>query len=97
MLENLACCGAFDEMESDRARVVGAIETILAAANRNAEDRQLGQNALFGGGAAEELALPKAEPWTASERMKREFDAAGFFLTGHPLDAFCRRAGAGCG
>jgi DNA polymerase-3 subunit alpha len=88
VLENLACCGAFDEMDGDRARVVGAIETILAAANRSTEDRQLGQNALFGGGPAEDLVLPRVEPWTASEKLKREFDAAGFFLTGHPLDSF---------
>ncbi|PWB83876.1 MAG: DNA polymerase III subunit alpha [Methylocystaceae bacterium] len=88
VLENLACCGAFDELEADRARVVGATETILASANRHAEDRQFGQNALFGGGEAEELVLPKAQPWSASERLQREFDAAGFFLSGHPLDAY---------
>ena len=89
VLENLACCGAFDELDQDRARVVGAVETILACANRCAEDRQAGQNALFGGAEAEEeLVLPKAQPWTASEKLKREFDAAGFFLSGHPLDAY---------
>ncbi|PWB93232.1 DNA polymerase III subunit alpha [Methylosinus sporium] len=89
VLENLACCGAFDELDADRARVVGAIETVLACANRCAEDRQAGQNALFGGAEAEEeLVLPKSQPWTASEKLKREFDAAGFFLSGHPLDAY---------
>ncbi|MBG0811582.1 DNA polymerase III subunit alpha [Methylosinus sp. H3A] len=89
VLENLACCGAFDELDADRARVVGAIETILACANRCAEDRQAGQNALFGGAEAEEeIVLPKSQPWTASEKLKREFDAAGFFLSGHPLDSY---------
>jgi DNA polymerase-3 subunit alpha len=88
VLENLACCGAFDELESDRARVVGAMEAILACANRSAEDRQLGQNALFGGSEADDLALPKLDPWSASERLRREFEAAGFFLSGHPLDAY---------
>jgi DNA polymerase-3 subunit alpha len=29
-----------------------------------------------------------AEPWTAAERLKREFDAVGFFLSGHPLEAY---------
>jgi DNA polymerase-3 subunit alpha len=88
VLENLACCGAFDELDPDRARVVGAIETILATASRAAEDRQYGQNALFGESEASELVLPKTQPWSASERLQREFEAAGFFLSGHPLDAY---------
>jgi DNA polymerase-3 subunit alpha len=88
VLENLACCGAFDELDPDRGRVFAAIETILASANRHAEDRKFGQSGLFGEGDAEDLVLPRAEPWSASERLQREFDAAGFFLSGHPLDAY---------
>ena len=88
VLENLACCGAFDDLDPDRARVFSGIETILASANRQADERSLGQNALFGLDEAEQLALPKAAPWTASELLRREFDAAGFFLSGHPLDAY---------
>ncbi|MEA2860913.1 MAG: polymerase subunit alpha, partial [Methylobacteriaceae bacterium] len=30
------------------------------------------------------------EPWPIAERLRREFDAVGFFLSGHPLDAFER-------
>ncbi|HEY8138858.1 MAG TPA: DNA polymerase III subunit alpha, partial [Methylocystis sp.] len=88
VLENLACCGAFDELEPDRARVFGGAETILACANRCADERQMGQNALFGEEQNESLALPKTAPWTAAELLRREFDAAGFFLSGHPLDAY---------
>ncbi len=88
VLENLACCGAFDDLEPNRARVFGAIETILASANRQADERSLGQNALFGPGQGEELSLPTATPWTAAELLRREFEAAGFFLSGHPLDAY---------
>ncbi|MGA8171249.1 MAG: DNA polymerase III subunit alpha [Methylocystis sp.] len=88
VLENLACCGAFDELDPDRARVFKGIETILASANRSSEERQVGQNALFGETEGERLALPKTPPWTAAELLQREFDAAGFFLSGHPLDAY---------
>jgi DNA polymerase-3 subunit alpha len=88
VLENLACCGAFDELDPDRARVVASTETILASANRHAEDRRFGQNALFGEAEANDLVLPKVQPWTASEILRREFEAAGFFLSGHPLDAY---------
>ncbi|HYA80395.1 MAG TPA: DNA polymerase III subunit alpha, partial [Methylocystis sp.] len=88
VLETLACCGAFDELEPDRAKVFAGVETVLASANRRSEERAFGQSALFDEAEAGDLALPKAAPWTAAERLQREFDAAGFFLSGHPLDAF---------
>src|SRR6202042_609508 len=30
----------------------------------------------------------RAQPWPAAERLRREFDAVGFFLSGHPLEAY---------
>jgi len=32
--------------------------------------------------------LPAAEPWLPAERLQREFEAIGFFLSGHPLDDY---------
>ena len=87
-LENLACCGAFDELEPDRARAFAAIEAVLAGANRCAEERRAGQNALFGDAGGDDLAIPRTQPWPSSERLRREFEAAGFFLSGHPLDSY---------
>jgi len=43
---------------------------------------------LFGGESVDAIALPKAEPWPLNERLRREFDSVGFFLSGHPLDAY---------
>jgi DNA polymerase-3 subunit alpha len=88
VLESLAAAGAFDALEPDRARVFGGIETLLAAANRAQGERAAGQSALFGLSEAEPLILPRAEAWTAAERLQKEFDAVGFFLSGHPLDAY---------
>jgi DNA polymerase-3 subunit alpha len=34
------------------------------------------------------LPLPAAEPWLPAERLQKEFEAIGFFLTGHPLDDY---------
>ena len=47
-----------------------------------------GQSALFGAETAETLALPKTPSWPITERLQREFNAVGFFLSGHPLDAY---------
>ncbi|HEY8124222.1 MAG TPA: DNA polymerase III subunit alpha [Methylocystis sp.] len=87
-LESLAACGGFDEIEPNRARAFAAIEPMLAAANRHAEDRKAGQNALFGEAEPADLAVPKTPPWPTAEMLRREYEAAGFFLSGHPLDAY---------
>jgi DNA polymerase-3 subunit alpha len=88
VLENLASSGAFDAFEPERARAFAAVETIMAIANRTQAEIQAGQSALFGDSGAAPIALPKAVPWAPSERLRREFDAIGFFLSGHPLDDY---------
>jgi len=89
MLESLAGSGAFDALEKNRARVFGGCEAILRHAQRSDEDRASGQSELFGGAStASALRLPDAEPWLPAERLAKEFDAAGFYLSGHPLDDY---------
>jgi len=78
VLDNLASCGAFDELLADRACVFASIETLLAAANRHTDDRKAGQNALFGEDETDTLALPKVPPWPIAETLRREYEAAGF-------------------
>ena len=90
MLESLAAAGAFDALEGNRARVFAAVDAMLAAAQR--EHDALTRGALefsFGGrdtGDADRL--PTIEPWLPAERLQKEFDAIGFFLSGHPLDDY---------
>ena len=45
---------------------------------------------MFGGVAAADvqLRIPPYEPWPAATRLQREYDAVGFFLSGHPLDEY---------
>ena len=45
---------------------------------------------LFGGAdtATEELRLTPVPDWPAHERLGEEFGAMGFYLSGHPLDAY---------
>jgi DNA polymerase-3 subunit alpha len=89
VLESLAAAGAFDALEGSRARVHAAVDTILATAQRRHENAEIGQSELFGGGGAREpLPLPAVEAWLPAERLQREFDAIGFFLSGHPLDDY---------
>ncbi|HZR62346.1 MAG TPA: DNA polymerase III subunit alpha [Xanthobacteraceae bacterium] len=89
VLESLTAAGAFDAMESNRARVFGAVDRLLASAQRSHDDAALGQSELFGGPTAHEpLTLPALEAWLPAERLQREYEAVGFFLSGHPLDDY---------
>jgi DNA polymerase-3 subunit alpha len=89
VLESLAAAGAFDALEGNRARAFAAVDRMLASAQRTHEAQTVGQAELFGGPAARAtLDLPTVEPWLPAERLQREFDAIGFFLSGHPLDDY---------
>ena len=89
MLESLAAAGAFDAIEANRARVFACADVVLATAQRTHDDAALGQSELFGGPAAAEPIVPPAiEAWLPAERLQREYDAVGFFLSGHPLDDY---------
>ena len=88
VLESLAAAGAFEDLEPDRARAFGSIEAVLALSNRLHDERQAGQSALFGGGEVPSVRVAAVGAWSTAERLRREFDAVGFFLSGHPLDAY---------
>jgi DNA polymerase-3 subunit alpha len=89
VIESLAAAGAFDALEPNRARVFAGAEAILAACQRSNEATMLGQNDMFGGMAdAPDIMLPRAEAWLPADRLRREYEAVGFFLSGHPLDDY---------
>jgi DNA polymerase-3 subunit alpha len=89
VLESLVAAGAFDALEADRARAHAAIDAMLATAQRTHEAQSSGQNELFGGPSTQEaIRIPAVEPWLPADRLRREYDAVGFFLSGHPLDDY---------
>src|SRR6516225_1763090 len=89
VLESLAAAGAFDCIEKNRARAFAAVDAILATAQRTQDDIARGQSELFAGAAAHSsIAVPALEPWLPAERLQREYEAVGFFLSGHPLDDY---------
>ena len=90
-LESLAAAGAFDSLHDNRHQVLKGAETLIRHATVAASERQSNQNSLFGAG--EEgleirLELPPVEDWPSLERLQHEFDAIGFYLSAHPLDAY---------
>ena len=89
VLESLAASGAFDKIEPNRAKAHAAVDAMLSTAQRTHEAVSVGQNDMFGGMAhPETITVAAVEPWLPAERLQREYDAIGFFLSGHPLDDY---------
>jgi DNA polymerase III subunit alpha len=93
-LETMASAGAFDMFEKSRALVHGNVEQIMAEAGKKADEEHTGQGSLLGGmetsAAPVVLKLKPVEAWTPMEKLQKEFEAVGFFLSGHPLDQYER-------
>src|SRR5215211_1605401 len=89
-LENLIAAGALDELEPDRARASAAVDPVMSLAQHSAEAANGGTADMFGGVAAGEvqLRIPPHDSWPVAVRLQREYDAVGFFLSGHPLDEY---------
>ncbi|MCQ8782653.1 DNA polymerase III subunit alpha [Mangrovibrevibacter kandeliae] len=89
-LESLITAGALDCFGQDRARLIANIERMASYALRVHEGRTSGQHDMFGssGGEPERLHLVEAPLWTASEKLLREHQAIGFYLSAHPLDEY---------
>ena len=93
VLEHLICAGAFDCFGRDRAELVGGIDRLLGFGQRAMENRISGQSDMFGSGAAtgpETIQFNSATPWVPSEKLHREYQSLGFYLSAHPLDTYAQ-------
>ena len=91
-LENLVRAGAFDSLNPNRKQLFETVETLLRQASVAASDRDSGQIGLFGETSlpAETLRLSETADSPRLERLEEELDAIGFYLSGHPLDAYAK-------
>ncbi|HQN39191.1 MAG TPA: DNA polymerase III subunit alpha [Thermoanaerobaculia bacterium] len=87
VLDCLIHSGALDCFGFHRAALAAAAERMLDYAQRRRQERAVGQNSLFDDSAA--IREPKVDPqvptWEEPERLRREKEALGFYLTGNPL------------
>ena len=90
LLENLIAAGALDSLEPDRAKLMGGIEILLGEASITQSEKETQQENLFGEADVSESTTlpPPLVPWSTIDRLSHEFNAIGFFLSGHPLDDY---------
>jgi DNA polymerase III subunit alpha len=99
VLEALICAGALDGFapEGGRAQLLAGLEAAFGAAQQVQRDRDSLQENIFGDllgdtagatGGMTEPVLPSVVKWSEGERLQREKEVLGFFISGHPLDKF---------
>ncbi|HKL96550.1 MAG TPA: DNA polymerase III subunit alpha [Paludibacteraceae bacterium] len=106
-LESLALSGAFDafeEMKREQFFVINTkgeqtIDALIRYGNRFQQDKALTQNSLFGGLDTVEIAkpeIPTASEWSSLERLNKEKELIGIYLSSHPLDRYRIALEYGC-
>ncbi len=89
LLENLIKAGGLDSIDPNRAKLFAGAEPILRFAQHKSSERSSKQVSLFGGDdGGVKLALADIPDWRPMEKLSNEFEAIGFYLSAHPLDAY---------
>src|SRR6266540_4038610 len=91
VLESLIAAGACDSLGGHRTQQIAALDGLLGEAQLRQQERDAGQVTLFGESPAARhraAALPDVPEWTEAERLAREKEVIGFFISGHPLEPF---------
>jgi DNA polymerase-3 subunit alpha len=98
VLENLAMAGAMDSLEGNRAQLFNMIETAIEFGQnvQNSKTKNKKQRSIFelNGDESEESQLisypeiPDLPDWSVNEKLKKEKELLGFYISGHPLENY---------
>ena len=91
VLESLVAAGACDSLGGYRSQLTAALDGVLGEALLKQQEREAGQESLFGEGPASRartVPLPDVPDWPEADRLTREKEVIGFFISGHPLEPF---------
>ncbi|MCP9613052.1 DNA polymerase III subunit alpha [Coprobacter tertius] len=106
-IESLALAGGFDsfpELQREQYFVQNSkgesfLETLVRYGNKYQVDKQMQTNSLFGGSNTIEISKPEilpAEKWSDLERLDKERELVGIYLSAHPLDDYAIALEYGC-
>ena len=90
-VESLILSGAFDSLEGHRAQHIDNLDNIMRVAQNAQAERDRGQMSLFGNGEEAPTAtvtLTDAPEYDPLERLMREKEQLGFYVSGHPLEEY---------
>lgn len=106
-IENMALAGSFDtlgEVTREQFFATNAkgemfIDTLVSYGNRYQADQNLNQNSLFGDldmGAIAKPQIPQTAPWSGLDRLNKEKELVGIYISAHPLDRYQVAIKYGC-
>ncbi len=88
-LEGLVKAGAFDNINSNRQALFDSIPNIITKSKNIFENKSVNQIDLFSEDEnTKDDIINNIEDWKFEERLAKEFEAVGFFISDHPLNQF---------
>ena len=88
-LEGLVKAGAFDKFNDNRKSIFNSIPNIITKSKNDFENKAANQINLFGNEEENEVdIIEKIKDWDFEERLSKEFESVGFFISDHPLNQF---------
>lgn len=90
-VESLIKCGAFDGLGVRRSQMLAVMDQVMGLAAKQQRDRDSGQMDLFGEETMEGamgITIPDIPEAGPRELLAWEKEITGFYITGHPLDAY---------
>jgi DNA polymerase-3 subunit alpha len=97
VFEALIASGAFDSLGAHRAQLWAVVDTAIQEASLKQQEAAIGQVSLFGDVAANgdgasdhahSRSLPNIAAMSDSERLAKEKEILGFYISGHPLEPY---------
>jgi len=91
-MESLIKCGAFDSTDIYRSQAMAVLDKVLNMAAKTNKDRSMGQMSFFDDSSSDESfkenfqEIPDIPEWEERQRLTKEKETVGFYITGHPLD-----------
>lgn len=95
VIESLIASGAMDSLAGNRAQKTAEVERIINLAQDYKERQRTGQTDLFGlakpdqeSDTPELYAYAPLEDWSSKDKLNKEKEVAGFYLSSHPLKSY---------
>ena len=88
-LEGLVKAGAFDKLNSNRKSLFNSIPNFITKSKNIFENKTNNQINLFDENENQDIEITSnIDDWPFEERLSKEFEALGFFISDHPLNQF---------
>jgi len=88
-LEGLVKAGAFDTLNENRQSIYNSIPNIITKSKNDFDNKVANQINLFGDSQENEIdIIQDIKDWEFEERLSKEFEAVGFFISDHPLNQY---------